>query len=500
MSDRRNFLAGLTSSVWAAIAGLIAMPFYVNYLGAEAFGMIGVHLALQGLFMVLDMGFAPAVSREIARSRATGSIEQGRAILHSMSAIFTVMGGVAAFALVMASPWIAESWIVSEALEPDEVRNSLVLSAIALGVRWPGSIYVGALNGAQRIDIASALTIATNTLATIGAILVLAWFEATLSAFFMWQIIVGAGHSLAMRSAAWRIIGQRTEPGYDWQSALSVWRFTVGVAGVATTGALMMNLDRVILSSTTDLEQVGYYTIALALAALLYRLTIPAFNVLYPKLTALLEESPPEQVRNYYQRFSSIILAIIFPAGLFLSIAAEPLLEIWFADPAIVEGTWRPAVVLCFATLFHCTMYLPFALQLAAGNTRLPLYLNLGLLALFMPLLYGLSLEFGLLGAALAWLATHTVYMVVGTHLTGRLILTGAGTGWIWKGLVAPAVIASSTFFVASIATEQVEAALFRLMIAFVASSAAFFLSLIVLPQGRETFRGLANTVRQRMQ
>ena len=68
MSDRRNFLAGLTSSVWAAIAGLIAMPFYVKYLGAEAFGMIGVHLALQGLFMMLDMGFAPAVSREIARS------------------------------------------------------------------------------------------------------------------------------------------------------------------------------------------------------------------------------------------------------------------------------------------------------------------------------------------------------------------------------------------------------------------------------------------------
>jgi O-antigen/teichoic acid export membrane protein len=499
MSVKRNFLTGLASSVWAAVAGIIAMPFYLKYLGADAFGMIGIHLTLQGLFMLLDMGFAPAVSREVARSLATGALEHGRAVLHSVSLIFNLLGAFAAFALVLASPGIAETWITSKSLGATEIQNSLAMSAIALGVRWPGSIYAGALNGAQRIDVVSVITIASNTLATIGAILILVWIRPTLSTFFIWQILVGAAHSLAMRSAAWRIIGRRTKSGYDWRPALSVWRFTLGVAGVAATGAVMMNLDRVVLSSTTDLENVGYYTIALAFAGLLYRITVPAFNVLYTKLSGLFEHGDDRAIREYYKNFSSIILAIVFPAGIFLCLAAKPILEIWFSDKTIVNLAWQPTVILCLATMLHCAMYFPFALQLATGNTRLPFYINLGLIAILIPLFYSLSLDYGIVGAACAWFVTHAAYLVAGTYLTGRYILSGEGMTWVWKAPIQSAAVALPVLIAATFALDHVQSDLIDIAIAVAATVVAFVFNVMLLPGLKVSIAALDAPLQEKM-
>ena len=41
MTLSRNLLAGLINSVWSAFIGLAVIPFYLKYLGVEAYGLIG---------------------------------------------------------------------------------------------------------------------------------------------------------------------------------------------------------------------------------------------------------------------------------------------------------------------------------------------------------------------------------------------------------------------------------------------------------------------------
>ena len=66
MSLRRNLLAGLANSVWSALVSLAVVPFYLKYLGIEAYGLIGFFVTTQAILSLLDMGMAPTINREVA--------------------------------------------------------------------------------------------------------------------------------------------------------------------------------------------------------------------------------------------------------------------------------------------------------------------------------------------------------------------------------------------------------------------------------------------------
>ena len=68
----RNMAAAMANSVVVVLINLIAVPFYLHFLGMEAYGLIGFYATLQTVLQVLDLGLAPTVSREIAYDAETG--------------------------------------------------------------------------------------------------------------------------------------------------------------------------------------------------------------------------------------------------------------------------------------------------------------------------------------------------------------------------------------------------------------------------------------------
>lgn len=491
MTNQRNFIAGVASSGWTALIGLLAMPWYLAFLGLEAFGMIGIHLAIQSLFAMLDMGFSPAVSREIARSRAAGMMEQGRTLVHSMALIFVIFGILAALALSATAPWLAENWLNSDEPSTGEIAGALALSAISIGARWPGTLYSGALTGAQRIDLSSGVTIASTTLANGGAIVIMAFVEPSLRAFFIWQILVGLFHSLAMRWMAWRVLGPRATAGFNWPAVKSIWRFTAGMAAVTATGVVIAQADRVVLANTSNLAQVGQYTIAVTLAGLLYRLAVPAFNVTYPRLTGLFETGSAVDVLDLYQHYTQFFLTLVFPVALFIIVCARPILSLWLADPQLAASVNLVVVLLTLGTALHCIMYFPFALQIASGNTNVPIVLNIILAGMFIPALYILSNWRQALGAALAWLALHMVYFALGTFATSRYVLRGAGWSWVLKAVLPPLTVSAIVGFAAFLVLSALRSDIGQLLVGAVFAAVALVVGLALVPEARVKVRRL---------
>ena len=85
MSMSRNIVAGLTNSVWSAVVGLTVVPFYLKYLGIEAYGLIGFFVTTQALLSLLDMGMAPTINREVARCSASGNLKEAGKLLHTLA-------------------------------------------------------------------------------------------------------------------------------------------------------------------------------------------------------------------------------------------------------------------------------------------------------------------------------------------------------------------------------------------------------------------------------
>lgn len=62
-----NVFAGLAGSAWTALVTLAVVPFYLRYLGVEAYGLIGFFVTLQVMLQLLDGGLAAATNREVTR-------------------------------------------------------------------------------------------------------------------------------------------------------------------------------------------------------------------------------------------------------------------------------------------------------------------------------------------------------------------------------------------------------------------------------------------------
>ena len=69
MSLRRNILVNYASQIYVTLVGIVVVPLYIKYMGAEAYGLVGFFAMLQTWFMLLDMGLTPTMARETARFR-----------------------------------------------------------------------------------------------------------------------------------------------------------------------------------------------------------------------------------------------------------------------------------------------------------------------------------------------------------------------------------------------------------------------------------------------
>lgn len=482
----RNLLVGLANSGWSAFIGLAVVPLYLKYLGIESYGLIGFFATTQALFQLLDMGMAPTINREIARCTVSGNMREARILLHTLAVIYWSLAAAIVVLVFILAPFVSQYWLQSKKLTPDTIFHAVILMGLVVASRWPVGLYQGALMGAQRLAVSSGINMAMVTLGSLGAVVVLAYISPTIEAFFIWQAIVGLVYAEAMRRAAWRVVGVEKHQQFDWGSLKRVWRFSAGMSVVALSGVIFTQMDKVILSKLLGLEEFGQYMLATLVVSGLYVLVTPFFNVVYPRFSALVANGNTLQLLELYRLCTRILAAVLFPLAMLLALFAEDLVTVWTGNAAIAAGVAPVITLLAIGSALHGVMYLPYALQLAYGKTRLPIVITMTLVALLVPLIVVLTLKRGAQGAAMAWLVLHVVYMIIGTWLTHRYLLKGLAVRWISQDVGIPFVATAIVGILGSRAIHLVGGAAYgKLLFGMVLALTAVTLSVAVSPQLR---------------
>lgn len=438
MSLSRNLLAGLANSIWSALIGLAVVPFYLKYLGMEAYGLIGFFVTTQAVLSLLDMGLAPTINREVARCSASGNLKEAGKLLYTLAVVYWSMAGVIALLILALAPLIAEYWLQSKQLSSQTISHAVMLMGLVVACRWPVGLYQGVLIGAQRVTVSSGINMVMATLGSLGAVGVLAFVSPTIEAFFIWQACIGFVYALSIRAAAWQIIGKAGRMGFDVDRLKSVWRFTAGMSGVAVSGIILMQLDKVLLSKMLSLEDFGRYALAGVIASGLYVLLTPTFNVIYPRMTAYVANNDIEKLVELYRTGTRLLLAALFPIAAVAALLSKELLYLWTGDSTVASTAWPVVSLFLIGTALNGVMHFPYALQLAYGMTRLPLTINTILVAVMIPTTIFLASKYGAVGGAGAWAVLNAIYLLVGTMLTHRYLLKGIGIKWLLQDVGMP--------------------------------------------------------------
>ena len=450
MSLKRNILVSYASQIYVTLSGLLILPVYLQYMGAEVYGLVGFFTMLQAWFNLLDMGLTPTVARETARFKG-GAIDalSYRRLLRALELVFfaiALAGGGAMF--ICAGP-IAQGWLKVENLPLDQVQLALELMAAGVALRWMAGLYRGCISGAEQLVWLGGFNSAMATLRFVGVLPVLEWVGSSAAVFFSFQILVALFELVCLMLKARGLLPPLAHRiALGWSPAVlfapirSVLKFSLTIAFTSSVWVLVTQTDKLLLSKLLPLADYGYFTLGVLAASGVMILSGPISGALLPRMARLQAEGDEAGLIALYSNATQMVAVVAVPTCLVLTFFAEQVLWIWTRD---AQAAAQAAAVLRLYALgngFLALAAFPYYLQFAKGDLKLHLVGSAIFVLLLIPSLVWATWCYGVIGAGYAWLGVNAAYFFCWTPLVHRRLAPGLHGRWLMQDTGAIVLLA----------------------------------------------------------
>lgn len=441
---KRALSASILSRGWAAALSLLAVPFYLRFIGVEAYGVVGLFLSFSVLVGFLDLGLGATLTRELARLGPHEARSRARDMVRTFEIVYALVALLIAAVIVACSGPVAHHWIQAESLGRAEISRALALAGIALACQWPANLYAAGLAGVHRqIQLAAA----TSLFATLRVVLTLVavWWKPNLESFFWAQILSALIQSIGMRWLLWRSLAlQSHRPRVRFSIVESSLSFAGGVTGIAITSVMLTQTDKLVLSRALSLSEFGAYSVAAVLATGLYMLISPMYSVMYPRFSSLIHGDARDQLTRLYHTGSQAMAALVFPIAAVFSVFSSEILLLWTSNPELSHRANAVLSLLILGNSINGLMNLPFALQMAHGWTSLALKLNVIFIVTLIPAMWLAASEYGAVGGAAVWLVLNMLCFALVPYLMHRKLLAGQLGRWYLYSAAVPFLVCAA--------------------------------------------------------
>ncbi len=437
-----NAVANFVGKIWSAALGLAVIPIYVRTLGVESYGLVGVFGSLQAIMGLLDMGMQPTVNRELARLSALDRDEAAvpmRELVRTFALVFACVGLLSGAIVLAGSPALATHWIRADRLATHTVVRAVGLMGVIIALQWPSSIFLGGLMSLQRQVLANQILMFVGTLRSVGALLVIKYVSPTIEAFFLAQVLSSAAQTALTGIALTRSLPPTTAPvRFRLEVLREHWRFAAGMFGISVLSVILTQADKMIVTGSLSLKQVGYYSVATAAANALFNLSAPIGAACYPRLIQLTAVGDEDALREFYHRSCQILSVIIIPVTVVISALSSEVLFAWTGNRDTTANAHTVLSLLIVGTCCNGLMSLPVSLQIAHGWTRLIVVINVFAIAVIVPLEFFGARRWGAPGAAVGWLVVNASYVLSVIQLMHRRLLKGEQRRWYLSDVLLP--------------------------------------------------------------
>jgi O-antigen/teichoic acid export membrane protein len=404
---RNNTIWNLTGSGLPLIAAACLIPFTLHRLGNEAFGVLTLIWALIGYFSLFDMGVGRALTYELSKLRAVNNVSEISLTLKAGLILTLAAGLLGAAVMLILAPYLATSWLkISLDLQQDTLL-SFKIAAIGVIPTTITSGLRGALEGLGRfaasninkiilgfcIFVLPALSIVVhgNKLWAITLYLVLARLMVALAAATQLR------HYLFASPAG--LIKNHLKPLVNY----GVWVTVTGIVG-----PLMVYGDRFFVSAAVGAAQLPLYAIPQEGLQRLLIIPVALCGALFPQLAAL---SPDDAAASYKRNYKRVAV-VMFGICLLVAVLAYPVLA-WWLSVKFAQQALPIVLILTVGIWLNSMALVPYTLMHANANPRLTAMFHLFELGLYVLALWWLTTNFGLVGAALAWVGRVALDLIL---------------------------------------------------------------------------------------
>lgn len=398
----RNTLLNLGGFGLPLVVAVFAMPFVVEGLGPERFGILALVWVVLGYMALLDMGLGRATTKFAAEALAEGDdhwIASSARIAAGLQVVVGVVGGAG---LALAVPLLVEGFLdVPPSLEP-EARSSFYLLAVVTPLLLVTNTFRGLLEAAQRFDLVNAVRLPVSTanflLPLVGVLLGWSLPAIVAGLMVMRAAALTAYVGFTLRQYPGLLVRSPARPGDA--------RRLLGFGGWLTISSLispiLVYLDRFIIGGAVSLAAVGYYSAPHEIVMRLTLLPASIVATLFPALSVGARLGEERRVARLVAGSLKFLLVTAGPVLVTLAALAPDILGLWLGAAFAVESGLALRF-LAAGMLINTLAYVPNVLLQAAGRPDLPAKFHMVELPAHVVVLWLFVAAWGIPGAAAAW-------------------------------------------------------------------------------------------------
>jgi O-antigen/teichoic acid export membrane protein len=195
------------------------------------------------------------------------------------------------------------------------------------------------------------------------------------------------------------------------------------MTGIAVISLVLTQADKLLVSKLFSLRTFGYYALAWSVASGPLIVSGCVFNVIFPRMSALVPEGKMDLISDSYHRGSQLMAVLILPLAAVVALFSFEILRLWTGNAETAANAAPILSMLMIGSAINAVLYLPYILQLAFGWTKLPFVAGLVSISILLPLMFPMTRHFGLVGAASMWAVLNVLNMLIAVPIMHRRLL-----------------------------------------------------------------------------
>jgi len=432
----------LTNIAWSfgglggpLIVAALTIPSLIEMIGMERFGLLALAWGLIGFAGIFDLGIGRATTQTISRLRGSDQLAQVPAVLKTAATLSFGTGMIGAILLSVAVLAGAHTHIKYAAGLNTEVTIAAYLLALTIPIQSMSAMFRGvneAFGNFREISLVRiglgianflgpfCVAIYTTNLAALVSILLIS----RLMAFFLFRKFAESCLSRELPSKASSTLTQASPVIAKQLLSFGAW-FTVS----SFISPVLLQADRLFIGVLISATAIASYAIPYEIVTQCLIIVGAITSVAFPSLSALVHSQPEKadvMFRSWLFRVAVIMLAVTSLCALIL-----PVILPWWIGPKLPAESVLIGQILCVGVFANSLGSMYFAILHAYGRADITAKLHLIELPLFLFALYFLIANFGVVGAALAWvgrmmLDTFFLWVVHSMYMRRSIVSQGA--------------------------------------------------------------------------
>lgn len=384
------------------LVAMAAMPILIHTLGDSRFGILTLIWAVVSYFGLFDLGLGRALTQQLSIYLSSGRDDEVPQLVYAGMVMLAVLGLFAGFLL-----WIGADWGASQityAGDREEISGSIKIMGIAMPFILLTTGLRGVLEAKGAFGLLNLIRLPMGVFTFAGPVAVVLWSKNSLVQvtfiLVVGRVIACLAHGYFVLKFIPKIMRAKKVRSIVVRELLTSGGWMT-VSNVVSP--LMGYLDRFLIGICISTAAVAYYVTPNEMITKLWIIPSALTAVLFPKFAADLSVGR-EESSILFRHSVSMLFVVIFPICLFLALFSSEILSAW-VGPVFSAQSSTVMQIFCFGIMVNCLAHIPFSMIQSAGQAKLTAMVHVYEFIPFAVVLYMLARQFGIVGAAVAWLA-----------------------------------------------------------------------------------------------